>query len=229
MKPEDRDMHIKKALLIFVVTLVSVVATKVDGQELISNGTFDANLDGWMVHTYSTGTMEWSATQGLPPGALRLVGEDQFAMTTACLHFAPGSFIMTADGFMETRGENVHCGLNFAMYSMSADCTGEFSSIAIVYGTDIVPSVQRQNEWEPLVMVVPIPDDVSETGILSFRPIVVKAGDFGGDDACIFDNVSLRLAPRSTIPTVSKTGLVVLEAFLAIIGLVVLRSWARFP
>jgi len=194
--------------------------------ELIGNGTFDANTDGWTLSEFSTGTVEWTATQGQPPGALKLVdGEDQVAVPTACFHFEPGTVFFTADVFMETSFQFVDCGLNLFFYAEASDCTGEYGSIPIIGGISILPEVETPNQWEHLVLEVPIPDDPSETGVLSFRPVMVKLNDYGADDACIFDNASLRIVPRGVteVPTLSSLGFAVLVILLAAAALVVLR------
>jgi len=202
-------------------------AGETQGQpELIGNGTFDADTDGWALSPLSAGTLEWSATQGQPPGALKLVdGEDQEAASTDCFHFAPGTIFFTADAFMETGFQFVNCGLNFFLYREASDCTGDYGSFPIVGGVSIVPQVETPNQWEHLVLEVPIPDDPSETGVLSFRPVMIKLNDYGADDACIFDNASLRIVPRGAteVPALSPVGFAVLGLLLAMAALAVLR------
>lgn len=194
--------------------------------ELIGNGTFDADTDGWILTPLSNGSLDWSSTQGQPPGALKMVGgQDQVALPTDCFHFAPGTIFFTADGFMETTGEFIDCGLNFYLYADAADCTGDHGTIPIIGGVSIIPQVETPNQWEYLVLEVPIPDDPSETGVLSFRPAMVKLNDSGGDDACIFDNASLRIVPRGVteVPALSSLGFAALGLLLAAAALVVLR------
>jgi hypothetical protein len=214
-------------LIVVYILALMVVATEAQGQpDLISNGTFDTNLDGWEANPPTSGTLEWVATQGQPPGALKMVGsEDQFAAPADCFHFEAGTIFFTADGFMESDAQFVDCLLNFYLYKDADDCTGEYGSFAIVGGVSIIPQVETPNQWEHLVLEVPIPDDPSETGVLSFRPAMIKFNDFGGDDACIFDNASLRIVPRGVteVPALSPVGFAVLGLLLAMAALAVLR------
>jgi hypothetical protein len=55
--------------------------------------------------------------------------------------------------------------------------------------------------------------------------VLIKQGDQGADDACIFDNVSFQFTPLAAIdvPTLDATGFAVLAALLALAGLGVLR------
>jgi len=221
---KQHTYHLAGACL-FALVLVTGAA---QGQlpELISNRTFDTNLDGWEANPPTVGTLEWAATQGLPPGALKMVGsQDQFAATTDCFHFEPGTIFFTADAFMETGTQFVDCLLNMYLYIEADDCTGEYSSFVIVGGHTIIPQVETPNQWEHLILKVPIPDDPSETGVLSFRPVMIKFNDYDADDACIFDNASLRIAPPGVteVPALSPVGFAVLGVLLAVAALAVLR------
>jgi hypothetical protein len=189
----------------------------------IANGTFDSDVTGWEPSPTSIGILEWTGGQGRPPGALKIVGPDQEAFLQDCFHFAPGSIYFTADAFMETRGEFVVCSLNFAMYRNSTDCTGYFSSFVILDDIPQFPIVENPNQWEHLVLDVPLPDDVTETRVLSFRPMMAKFGDSQGDDACIFDNATMWLVPRATVPALGPVGFVVFAALLTLAALLVLR------
>jgi len=204
-----------------------LVAGEARGQpELISNGSFDANLDGWEANPPTVGTLEWAATQGQPPGSLKMVGaEQQWATPTGCFHFEAGTVFFTVDAFAETDIQFVDCLINLYLYVDAADCTGEYGSIPIIGGISILPQVETPNQWEHLVLEVPIPDDPSETGVLSFRPVMVKFNDYGADDACIFDNASLRIVPRGVteVPALSPVGFAVLGLLLALAALAVLR------
>jgi len=216
-------------LTIACLLALMLVAGEAWGQpELIGNGAFDADTDGWILSPLSPGSLEWSSTQGLPPGALKMVGgQDQVSLPTDCFHFAPGTIFFAADGFMETTGEFIDCGLNLYLYADAADCTGDHGTIPIIGGVSIIPQVETPNQWEHLVLEVPIPDDPSETGVLSFRPVMVKVNDSGGDDACIFDNASLRIVPRTEVPVLSPVGFAALCVLLAVAALAVLRKTGR--
>ncbi len=220
-------MKMHQALLIGICVLLWLAAPDPgQGQEeLISNGAFDSDIDGWETWPLSTGTIEWTSTQGQPPGALRFIGPDQDAILSDCFHFVPGVIYFTADAFMETGGEFVNCSLNFFMYSQEDDCTGNFGVFAIIDGQSVSPRVENPNQWEHLVMEVGIPDDPTETGVRSFRPIMTKSLDFQGDDACIFDNASLRIVPRAVteVPALSPAGFAVLSILLTLAAFVVLR------
>ena len=197
--------------------------------ELIPNGSFDADVDDWEPWFMNAGTIEWTSNQGQPPGALKLIGPDQTAFLPDCFHFQPGTIYFVADGFMETGGDFVSCSLNFAMYSQADDCTGSLGTFPIIDGESISPEIEFPNQWEHLVLEVPIPNDPSETGVLSFRPIMTKIGDFQGDDACIFDNASLRIVPRGVteVPALSPGGFAVFGVLLALAAFVVLRRASR--
>lgn len=218
-------------LIVACLLALILVTGEARGQpELISNGTFDADTDGWILGPFSAGTIEWAAAQGQPPGALKLVdGEDQEAVATDCFHFAAGRVFFTADVFMETDFQFVNCGLNFFLYSEASDCTGVYGSFPIIGGVSIAPQVETPNQWEHLVLEVPIPLDPSETGILSFRPVMVKLNDYDADDACIFDNASLRIVPPGVteVPALSPGGFAILGVLLALAALAVLRRTGR--
>jgi hypothetical protein len=214
----------KKTLIFYLSVLALTLTTPAVtlGQEL-GNWTFDTDLEGWMLE-FDLGIIERSVTQGQPPGAARLSSEGDAAIPGECFHFAPGNLSFTADGFMETSGEPLNCSLNFFLYTTAEDCTGPFTTIPIVGGEDIIiPFVQTPNQWEHLTLEIPLPAPVDPTGVRSFRPTIIKGVDNNNDDACVFDNINLRLAPLTTIPTTSPVGLVVLGLFLAIAGFVLVR------
>ncbi len=150
-------------------------------QEVISNGTFDTDITGWQeaVPT-SSGTLEWSPSLGLPPGALRIVGEDQSAATVDCFATVSAGLEITSDAFMETNGEFVGCSVDFHFFD-SSDGSGapQVSSPPPLF-------VSSPNQWESLSRTL----SNALPGTLSFRPTLAKTGDSMGDDACLFDNVS---------------------------------------
>jgi hypothetical protein len=205
-------------LSVFALTLTTPAVTL--GQEL-GNWTFDTDLEGWMLE-FDFGNIEWSASQGQPPGAARLSSEGDAAIPGECFHLAPGTLSFTADGFMESHVNLVNCSLNFLLYTTAKDCTGPYFTIAIVGGEDIIPFVQTPNQWEHLTLEIPL-DPGSSTDVKSFRPTIIEGGTNNNQDACVFDNLNLRIAPMTTIPTTSPVGLVVLGLFLAIAGLVLVR------
>jgi hypothetical protein len=213
----------KKTLTFYlnVLALTLTTPTLTLGQEL-GNWTFDTDLEGWALE-FDFGIIEGSATHGQPPGAARLSSDGDAAIPGECFHFEPGIMSFTADGFMESHVNPVSCSLNFLMYLTADDCTGVFSTIPIVPGDDLVPFVQTPNQWEHLTLAVGIPDPIDVTGVKSFRPAIGESGVINNQDACVFDNLNLRFAPLTTIPTTSPVGLVVLGLFLAIAGLVLVR------
>jgi len=207
--------------------LCMVAAVPTLGQAVISNGTFDANIAGWILNPDipTSGYIEWTAIQGQPPGALRFVGEDAGAFTTDCFTFETGLLAFSADAFMETSGEFVFCHLNYLLYSTS-DCSDEPATFVVVGGVIPVPYTHSANTWERLTFELPVPPDpFNSTGFMTYRPILHKAEDFAGDDACVFDNVSLTLGPLPAppIPVADSVGLGLLAALLALVGLTVLR------
>lgn len=199
------------------------------GVQLLENGTFDANVDQWTVGLVfgSTGTIEWSSTQGQPPGSLRIVGDDQNAFPEECFTMTPGVFSFSADAFMDNTasGEFIGCGLNLAMFNEADDCTGDFATIAIVDGSYTPPSLDTPQVWQNLEIALPLTEQtIADLSIVSFRPLLEKYGDFNSDDACVWDNASMTIAPFPiTVPTMNEIGLGVLGVLLALAALTVLR------
>jgi len=219
---------IRKRLSFSAIPVFSLlfIASQSSAQELIANGSFDSNLDGWASSPDSTGIISWTGSQGQPPGAMKFIGEDQEALLLDCFHLVPGTITFSSDAFMETSGEFVSCHLNFFLYTEATDCTGPFGVFTIIGEDTVIPEVENPNEWERLVLEVQVPNNPAETGVLSFRPIMVKFGDFMGDDACIFDNASLRIVPRGVteVPALSPAGFAVFGALLSLVALVALRK-----
>lgn len=222
----------KKLAIVVVYTFLLCLAVGASAQqELIDNGSFDTDVDGWMAGMVvgSNGTIEWGSSQGQPPGALRMVGDDQDALPEECFQTTAGFITFSADGYMETSGDFLGCGLNFFFYRESTDCTGEFFVIGTGGGDTVPPILGAQNEWETLEFVVPLSSDgILDLKIPSFRPIFSKFDDFNSDDACVWDNASLRIVPiqPTSIPTMSEAGLAVLSVLIALIALLLLRKRA---
>ena len=206
-----------------ILTVLAVSPEFLLGQELIDNGTFDSDVQGWNLETSGSSMIEWRANQGLPPGALAAIGDDQTILTSDCFQFeTAGELLLSADIFMETDDDFVICLLNYFLYSQSNDCTGNFSEFANIPGIVDLPIVTEPNRWEKLnffPLILP-PDPVAETGVLSYRPVLIKFGDQGGDDACIFDNVSLTFTPApqnvTEVPVTSPVGLGIFAGLLAL-------------
>jgi len=214
------------------IILMSVVtASTAAAQELITNGTFDADIDGWMIWDGGLGVLEWSPAQGQPPGALKIDAGDQEVMTTACYQFEPGTLFFAADGFMESSGERYLCNLNFFLYE-TADCTGDFGMFSHVGpGPSPIPEVWNLNIWEHLVFELGVPENPGPTnGFYSYRPALIKSGDTFDDDACVFDNISMILVPpqpAAEIPALSPVGLVAFVLLLLAAGIYLRRTRTR--
>lgn len=128
---------------------------------------------------------------------------------------------------METSGEFVSCHLAFFLYTDETDRTGPFGEFTTIGEDTIIPDVENPNQWEQLVLEVPVPNNPADTtGILSFRPVMNKFGDFMGDDACIFDNASLRIVPRGVteVPALSPVGFAIFGLLLSLVALGALRK-----
>lgn len=193
------------------------------GQNLIVNGTFDADVTGWETTAASTGVAEWEPDIGQPPGSLRLVGPDEIALTTQCYPAVPGRYFLQADGYMRTVDDDLFCAIDWAVYS-STDCTGSFGIFTVPpFGTWVV----NPNQWESLEYELEAPlGGILGTSRHSVRPFLNKFGDFMGDDACVFDNVSLEIQPLrnvTAVPVLSPVALALLAALILGTGFVVLQ------
>ena len=196
-------------------------------QELLQNNTFDSDIDHWEVKSSAGGgAMEWSATQGQPPGALRMMGLGMTAKPDLCYQLEIGGYLtFSFDAFMETVDDFHDCTMNLHFYSGSDDCTGNFAQMAENSQFDI-PGTTIPNQWQSISFDLPVPHDpVTQTGVKAIQPVLIKgAGDSGGDDFCVFDNASFYFAPAVTaIPTLNEKALAILVLLLAVGGVVVLR------
>ena len=218
--------------LIVVLLTISSIALSGDAlsaqEEMLTNGTFDLDVNDWTVGLVfgSTGTIEWSSSQGLPPGALRMVGDDQASFPEECFLMTPGVFNFSADGFMDTdpNVDILGCGLNLAIYVDEVDCTGNYYVIPILDG-DLPPALSMANQWQRLQIELTLPQQsIEDLDIVSFRPIFEKYGDMGSDDACVWDNASMTMTPFLTaVPTMSEVGLAVLCLLLIVAAVAILR------
>lgn len=195
------------------------------GQELLSNGSFDTSVDGWMEDPSGSfnGPMVWTGSQGQPPGALTFPGGDQEAITEECYVVEQGTYLYSADAFMATTNDFLVCSLNYYMYS-TMDCSGPHASFTNVGNMVVVPNVEMPNQWERLEFNLPLGPQGLGGSLIAFRPALAKSDDQGGDDTCLFDNASFRLVAQPLqIPTLTPAALVVLAALLAVAALIVLR------
>jgi len=208
----------KRALLLIVF-----LAGPAAGQNLIPNATFDTDVNGWIAYPGGfAGAVEWSAVQGQPPGALRLVGEDDATIPVLCFPVVDGFSLFRADVYMDTSGEFILCSLNYAMYD-SFDCSDSPAFWVDDGSGTAFPLVTAPHEWQTLEL--PFKGDLRDVNIHSIRPIMGKLGDIDSDDACVMDNVYWEIIPRvpAPIPAVNPAGLVLLAALTAGAAFVVLR------
>jgi hypothetical protein len=229
-------LAIRRAACLFFAFFPLLLTFRVaSAQELLSNGTFDVDINGWTVNPdiSNDGTIDWVAMQGLPPGSLRFPSEGQVALPQECFQMYPGVFKFNADVFMETSGEFVDCHINYYLYTENDDCTGGYAWFINTDQSQPVPGMTLMNEWETLDFDLPMDaGSIKDFGFPSIRPVIIKDGDIGGDDACLFDNVSFQFVPEapgpSSIPALSTTGMATLATLLAIAGMgVVRRSFVR--
>jgi hypothetical protein len=209
-----------------IAIVLFLLAAHAAAQEQIANGTFDVDIDGWATRDPQGGGIEWSP-EGNPGGALKFVGDGQAAYYAAICYQLDreGVLVYSMDVYMQTNGDYVSCTLNFDLYD-STDCTGSRTEIAEIPGYFELPRPTAPNEWQRLTFEYPAGQ--AGTGALTaLQPVLIKAGDQGGDDACLFDNVSLFLIPDPVaapdIPAVTSAGLVVFVVLLVLAAGVVRR------
>lgn len=213
--------------LLTLAVLSSLLPTAATAQNLVSNGTFDSGIEGWMTDGTGPGTISWDATRGQPPGALRFPDFNQSAISEECLIPQVGTYTLSTDAYMETSGEFVLCTVNFFLYQ-STDCSGEGGEVIILDGPGF-PSVTEANTWQRLETDFGIlPIIIEDPPFYSMRPMLIKSGNSLSDDTCLFDNVSLTFTPiaAAEIPAVGPLGLAVLAALLGAAGLLILRRLA---
>ena len=222
-----RNFHI----VISVALAISAIFTEpLLGQELIDNGHFDTGIEGWIADEFPDGgTIAWASDPGQPPGALKFVGDGQVARPTECFQFnVAGELTYSMDVFMETTGDFFSCTLNLNLYKDANDCTGNFAVIAEIPRIFHLPEATIPNQWQELVFELPLPENPAEaTNALSYQPVILKDFDENGDDACIFDNVSLVFTPApqniTEVPVTSPVGLGIFAGLLALGAGLVLR------
>jgi hypothetical protein len=220
--------HLVRRLLLTIV-LLSVGSYVASAQELLSNGTFDTDIDGWTLSPgiSTDGTIDWEVMQGLPPGSLRFSNGAHVALPQECFGLQLGVFNFNTDVFMETSGDFIPCHINYYLYTDS-ECESEFA-----YFIDLFPIVTSMNEWENLEFNLPIDQNTVDNFPFPYiRPVIGKGGGVNDVEACLFDNVSFQFVPEapgpSSIPALSTTGMALLATLLAIAGIgVVRRSFVR--
>ena len=209
-----------------IACILSFNAMNAYSQELIANNSFDANIDDWAIKSSSGGTIDWTGSQGQPPGALRMSGAGLTAMPDTCYQLEiSGRLTFSFDAFMETGGDSVDCTMNLHFYSGSDDCTGNFAEMAENSTFDI-PGTTLPNQWQSFSFELPVPHDpVNQTGVRAIQPVLIKGtGDFGNDDFCVFDNASFDFEPAITaVPTLNEKALTALALLLALGGFAILR------
>ena len=196
-----------------MLTLLLVLAEPSAGQELIDNQTFDSDITGWvqLPPPSALDTSSWDGTQGLPPGSMKLTG-DNTVIPDGCFATEESTLRVQADGLRIPDSESMACTVTIAFFP-SADCTGGFIELVSHIGSVVII-----NEWETVEIEIP-----QVTDFPAFT------GGTSPDSACFFDNVSVTqtpnaISPTADIPTTGELGLALLVGLLALAGAWVLRS-----
>lgn len=202
-----------------MLTLLLVLAEPSAGQELIDNQTFDSDIAGWvqLPPPSALDTSSWDGTQGLPPGSMKLTG-DNTVIPDGCFATEESTLRVQADGLRIPDSESMACTVTIAFFP-SADCTGGFIELVSHIGSVVII-----NEWETVEIEIP--------QVTDFPAFTVGLSILGGtspDSACFFDNVSVTqtpnaISPTADIPTTGELGLALLVGLLALAGAWVLRS-----
>ncbi|MBT4519633.1 MAG: hypothetical protein HOC23_06485 [Halieaceae bacterium] len=215
-------MNIRLITVTLLLTL-SPWAVPALSQELLTNPTFDTDIDGWTTDGTGPGTISWEAGQGQPPGALSFPDFDQQATTQECWQTQAGNYTLRSDAYMQTSGDFLECSINLFRYQ-EPNCSGNATPI-VVAGA---PSISIPNSWQSLELITEVtPSDLNSGNFSGIRPMLSKQSDLQANDACLYDNVSLTFTPPPAPPVPAPTsglfGLALLCALLGVVGLTALR------
>jgi hypothetical protein len=205
---------VRFAPLVVALLLVATTST-VYGQVLFSSS-FDEDDTAFFIYSGPpSGEVAFDPSRGFPtPGSMRLSrGEltNSAVARTNCIDFDPSRrYVFRADSLRDSLGEQ--CELSYEIFTTS-DCSGDlFLGINAVENPDV-------GVWRPLETFA----GTSYLGQEQFRSIRFRMVLFGVEPgACNFDNVLVSVAAR--IPTLSRTGQLLLLLALPLLGLYLLRS-----
>lgn len=207
-----RTVTIFVSIAMLAVSL-TLAPARADGQNLIANGSFNANVDGWTLPGGEAETsIAWDGGNGSPsPGSLRMtstltpVQGRNVEAVSSCVATIPDE-ILTVSGRVLKPGTDagLTCYTTLALYG-GIDCTG--NRLITLNFPPNTPGV-----WEDSGIVFPAPV-VYQSARVSLT--MELNGPDMGEKVCLFDTVSMtsdsRGAPISDIPVLSWPGIVVLS------------------
>lgn len=202
-------MSFQVVTLFISAVAIACVSVRAEGQNLVSNGQFDAGIDGWtLTGGGPESAMAWDGGSGSPtPGSLRMSSTAQGPALEAlgdCVNGIPEEVLSVTGRVMEPAAQlGVTCYVALIIYS-DLDCTGTRTFTANVPPN--TPGI-----WEDSGFAIQIP-----TAGISARPGLTMERSAAGSNerVCFFDSIifesDLRGAPISDIPALSWPGFLVL-------------------
>lgn len=202
---------------LYLVAALSLATTApLTAANLVENGNFDTDAEGWLLPTVPSTELVWDSF-GNPAGSLRISSSQNE------LHFVealgPCIILPDPDATYEIIGTAyavetyAQCRIEFAMYETS-DCTGSRASAP---GHDSPGGV-----WEPQRYFT------GQWGLGSLQATLINARNAIPPTTCYFDNIVMRrLGGPLEVPTLGRLALFFLVAVLAGVGIVTLRRARR--
>lgn len=187
---------------------------------LLANGTFDTDLDGWTLPVEPGTTVVWDAF-GDPGGSLRVTVTEPNTSTgiySACISGPVGRYTVRGSSYHPSGDPALMiCHASIRGWTLP-DCQGSMATI-------LPPGPPALDEWVPWEYVQFI-GEMSGVGIESIVvDLTVQRFGGAGETTCYFDNIELIGPVQSPleIPTLDWIGAALLIGLLAAGAIVVLR------
>lgn len=222
MRAQDRQNPLTLALLL----LGLLMATAVQGQNLLTNGGFDSDVDGWVYFGGPETFLRWDGDRGMPNrGSLQLsskqdiVGRNPLfeAMSGECFPVTAGEIIRVEALVLANPGVGV-CFVEVVFFK-GPECSGSRS-----FSGNVPPNTP--GVWEPRTFTI----DVGTTARTARVALALfRSSGSHGLTTCNFDSVSLTRGPErgapvpEDIPTLSAAGLLALIPLIAFGAVAALR------
>jgi hypothetical protein len=155
-----------KSLVLFLLTTEMALA-----ENLLSNSTFDAGIDGWWT---SVGA-EWESSFGFERGSLHLYSPSADSQATQCVEVPPGNtYVATARVYSHCVGDRL-----FVVLASKADCSDAGLFEVYAAHSSLVDS------WELLTISAPVTDATQFAEISLYSDHACANGAY-------FDDVTLQ-------------------------------------
>lgn len=177
-------------LAIAGLLVLAAMAASASAQNLLVNGNFDTNLDGWQ---FPDATPTWAALDidGSPSSGSAYYANAQAAASTQLVVLSQctpiteaGAYLVTAFGLAATGQANGHLVGSYTLDVHHTDCSGGFVALG---GNYIATTGQWESFQSPAIIVTPPAPPLMSINVL----LRVDKIDAGGSFAGNFDAISL--------------------------------------